>query len=349
MPEISFQNSTGAVEDFPAVTREMRRCRNAPVHITMNHKRVYTAFAEEAQMKDSGSFTLSAAVAAFGRTLYTSWGCAATHRRLRWRTRILALTEFPIALALIVAPSARADIVQLDPADPANIGFEILGPVLANQTMTIAWDMQQLPLGARVVRGRVGFGAGAQGIPAATVASMFAETLNGQINNAATAMGDVVVMSPTIAAVSLRTGTSPDFVQTFIENVTQRPMASLSFDPDPDTGSTMLTATGNFVVEGPGGIDIDFSAPENTTIQQLASLFATNMEMAGFEIFPEGSTTSFSAFNFIAPEPGTVSFLTDGAGLEYELSEVPEPSTALLFGTVTLALLGYRVLRIRRS
>jgi hypothetical protein len=156
-------------------------------------------------------------------------------------------------------------------------------------------------------------------------------------------MGDVVVMGPTIAAVSLRTGTSKNFVQDFVENVTQRPAAGLSFNADPDTGSTMLTDTGNFAVQGPDGINIDFSAPANTTNQQLAGLFAVNMEEAGFGIVPQGSSTSFTAFEVTAPEPGTVSFLTDGPGLEYELSEIPEPSSAMLFSVGILTFLGYNL------
>lgn len=183
-------------------------------------------------------------------------------------------------------------------------------------------------------------------------AAAFAKTLFDEVNRVGRKKfgekGDIATLDKKTATVRLSPGfeasietktTAGYFRLAMIDTVP--PGGDLMFGKDPNTGVARLTDTGSFSINGPGLPTISFTAPSGTTGDQLASLFASELNgVAGYKAQAQGDDLFFTA-----PTAGTVAFGVDGNGIEYALSSVAEPSTIFLLATGTTLVVLVRRLR----
>ncbi len=101
----------------------------------------------------------------------------------------------------------------------------------------------------------------------------------------------------------------------------------IGFDPDLNTGLSVLTGPGSYTLTDAGGTVVSFSAPTGDTAAQLAALMGAALTAAGDSAVVQGTDVVLTS-----SVAGTVDFAPGGLGLDYSLRSVPEPSTIVLAG-----------------
>ncbi len=219
-------------------------------------------------------------------------------------------------------------------AADTRVGWETQHGLTLGETATLRWDVHQGD--GTVIRGTAfvfNFNLSpmssedvalniARQIDATLVAASSDTTIEGNgnfyfaISNAGT------------PAVSMRTGTTDGGFKLVAEETL---FGSLNIAPDPATGLAALIEDGNFSVDL-DGVARSFTARAGTTNSELALLFGSNLHSLGFDVDVEGGMVKYSTH-----QAGRVSFQTDGDGLEYVISSVPEPAGLILMLTGLLA------------
>jgi hypothetical protein len=108
---------------------------------------------------------------------------------------------------------------------------------------------------------------------------------------------------------------------------------SFQFNPDLDTGNAVLTSPGSFHFTGPN-LDVAFSDPTGTSIDQLAQQLAAGMQADGYSASVSGSTVLFNN------QAGQYSLSASASGIDLAWGVTPEPSSLLLLGSGVLGLGG---------
>jgi hypothetical protein len=244
--------------------------------------------------------------------------------------------SLPAPLWLVILSFAIGGILSLqDVAIAGSTSFSTPSGVLPNGTAFIDWDVFNPKFG-KLTRFRQTFEGGATGLTAAQVASLLARDINITVGiNSAVAKGTNVTLAGTLGASIIQSDTTPNFVS-LTSNIPQNAPGVIQFQPDPDTGGTVLTGSGSLVVVDTRGLDLSLSAPAGTTNDQFAAIVAQGLSSAVYTAVASGDAVEFAS-HF----PETVTFSPALPGFDVALSSIPEPSSfltlALGIGGIMLA------------